>query len=302
MLLAEYALTPEVFHLENYDDQESCKQNLRYIRETLIHWSIVRDLRSGAWSRKVLDKEASLHPKGKELLKKIKQYNRLFHFPPVIANSPASETEWCEEALGSHKSIPLNGIIVTNRIIDQFRKNDIVSEIGKVENKTWWRKHQDTEIRIRKCRDDYQQALSTIFRYANSIMFVDPYLDPRKPEYGDFFELILENLRDRSLQPQIEFHRKWTENDDWRSIFVRELSNKYRDAGLKCQVFIWDDFHDRFVISNLLGISTSQGFDTTSDSKKIAIWSRLSTATRDHVQREFDKASTLHKLRVHFEL
>ena len=34
-------------------------------------------------------------------------------------------------------------------------------------------------------------------------------------------------------------------------------------SGLSFEVFLWDDFHDRYLISDLVGILVPYGFDTT---------------------------------------
>jgi hypothetical protein len=66
------------------------------------------------------------------------------------------------------------------------------------------------------------------------------------------------------------------------------------------EVLIWDDFHDRYVISNLIGILLSNGFDTTANPASITSWTRLGREDRDDVQREFDPASKRHKLHARF--
>lgn len=66
------------------------------------------------------------------------------------------------------------------------------------------------------------------------------------------------------------------------------------------QVFLWDDLHDRYLISDLLGINLPYGFDTTTDSTSVTTWSRLGRVERDDVQREFDRASNRHTLRHAF--
>ena len=303
MLLAEYVLTPEVFFFESYESNEICELSLRIIRDQLIHQSVVRDLRCKDWSKEVSKKENCLHPKGKELLKKLKQYNRLRSFPPMASVIPGSEQDWCNEALLGHNNLPLNGIIITRNIVDKFNTNRSISEVGRVNSKDWWKKHSDGGIRIPKCIDEYQKELSIIFRYANSIMFIDPYLDPRDIKYRSFFELIVDLASTRIEVPLIEFHRKWdVQVDNWESIFTEELSQMFSNAEIKAKGFIWNNFHDRHVISDLLGISVTSGFDTTSDAKNFVDWNRVSNDQRDKVQREFDKASSHRILQYQFDI
>ena len=82
---------------------------------------------------------------------------------------------------------------------------------------------------------------------------------------------------------------------------MTELGKPLRAAGLQAEVYIWDDFHDRFLISNLVGISLPNGFDT-GGAHKLTRWTRLGRTDRDDVQREFDAGSGRHTLRGKFTI
>ncbi|MYF91786.1 MAG: hypothetical protein F4184_06660 [Gemmatimonadetes bacterium] len=56
---------------------------------------------------------------------------------------------------------------------------------------------------------------------------------------------------------------------------------------LKVEVFIWDDFHDRYLISNLGGIQMSNEFDTSTGPLKTT-WSRLGQTARGEIEGDFD--------------
>ncbi|MCY3760109.1 MAG: hypothetical protein OXH50_02565 [Gemmatimonadetes bacterium] len=84
--------------------------------------------------------------------------------------------------------------------------------------------------------------------------------------------------------------------------FRQELAAPLRAAGLKVEVFVWDDFHDRYLISNLIGISLPNGFDTTSNQADVTTWTRLGKRESDDVQREFEEASGRHKLHGTFRI
>jgi hypothetical protein len=84
--------------------------------------------------------------------------------------------------------------------------------------------------------------------------------------------------------------------------FRRELEATVRSAAVSVNVFIWDDFHDRFVITNLVGISLPNGLDTTSNPGSITRWTRLGRDDRDDVQREFDPAGSRHAIRGRFTI
>jgi len=84
--------------------------------------------------------------------------------------------------------------------------------------------------------------------------------------------------------------------------FRDALTESLRLAGLTATVHIWDDFHDRYLISNLIGISLPNGFDTSGAPGAVTTWIRLGRRDRDDIQREFDPAARRHVLRDHFEV
>jgi hypothetical protein len=84
--------------------------------------------------------------------------------------------------------------------------------------------------------------------------------------------------------------------------FRHNLTGPLTLANLSVQVFVWDDFHDRYLISNIVGISVPNGFDTTTAHNAKTTWTRLGRVDRDDVQREFDPPSGRHKLHHKFTL
>jgi len=160
----------------------------------------------------------------------------------------------------------------------------------------------------------YREHLDLILRCANSLQFVDPHLDPVKNQYREFGTLLACAGR-RKPTPMIEIHRVCYEGSGsgcsfpmrgdpqyFERRFRSELEAPLRAAGLQAQVFVWDDFHDRYLISNLIGIKLSNGFDTTSNPRDETTWARLWRANQDDIQREFDEASGRHALRWRFTI
>ena len=65
---------------------------------------------------------------------------------------------------------------------------------------------------------------------------------------------------------------------------------------MKATVYVWDAFHDRYLITNHIGMALPNGFDISEDANEITTWTRLGVKDREDVQREFDPASHRHKL------
>jgi hypothetical protein len=303
-LLSEYALTPDVFDLTSYCSDEVCALHLQNVKEILLQEGLVRNLRNGEWAKIFSADSRPWHRRGKELLTKLVSQSRLIPHPPRGSAAPISDTDWCDEALISHEAEPFDGIIVTKRIAATYKGQPLVAQIDRLSATPWWTS-RSCSLRLRRAITEYQKALDLVLRHANSIMFIDPHLDPSQGHYRDFGRL-LSVAKDRSPAPLIEVHRVcYRGSGQTRQIltcseieiaFRNALSAPLQAAGLHIDVFIWDDFHDRYLISNLVGIGLPNGFDTTSDTRNVTTWTRLGREDRDDVQREFDRSSVRHKL------
>lgn len=164
-------------------------------------------------------------------------------------------------------------------------------------------------MRLLRTFDNYKDALRLVLRHANSIMFIDPHIDLELQRYRDFIPL-LQCAGGRSPRPKIEIHRvcymgsgpdrQILNLDELEAAFRSSLTQLIEASDLSVEIYIWDDFHDRYVISNLIGISVPNGFDTTAAPNSITTWTRLGRNDRDDIQREFDPASNRHTLRRQF--
>ena len=60
--------------------------------------------------------------------------------------------------------------------------------------------------------------------------------------------------------------------------------------------------HDRYLISDLVGILLPYGFDIANDPAETSTWCRLGSAERDRQQKEFDRACGVHRLVSYFDI
>lgn len=310
-LLADYAITPDVFDISSYTSEEVCGLHLREISGVMRSEGLVRDLRSGEWSGLFADGGRSWHRWGKELVGKLAKQGRLVGFKPALPAAPEDDQGWCAEALAAHTDgRPFTGgVIVTEPVKEEYAKEPLVSRIDRLSRAKWWTP-RDSSVRLARTLADYQKHFDLILRCSNSILFIDPHLDLAKRGYQDFSTLLL-TAGYRKPAPEIEIHRVCWENSsdkrakpeflkDIEQSFRVALQEKVRDAGLRIKVFIWDDFHDRYLISNLIGIQIPNGFDTTSNPKSITTWTRLGRTDRADVESEFDRNSVRHHLHKRF--
>ena len=262
---------------------------------------VVRDLHAGAWRALLAGEERPWHRRGKELVKKLATQGRLISSPPELPAVPGDDMAWCKEALASHARLGLTGgIIVTGPIKEAYRSEALVARVDRLDGAAWWRS-RSSAIRLQRTAQAYRQHLDLILRCANSIQFIDPYLNPAKDQYQDFADL-LAGAGSRTPAPHVEIHRRrGADFDQLESDFRDTLGKKLQAAGLQVDVFVWDRFHDRQLISNLIGILLANGFDT-SRRADLTMWTRMGSRERDDVQREFDPASGRHHLHHRFRI
>ncbi len=309
-LLADYAITPDVFDITSYSTEEECEARLGTIREAMLTEGLVRDLRDGAWSDFLRSGPRPWHRRGRELLKKMKTQGRLLRFEPALPDPPADDRAWCAEALATDVERPFQGgVITTSSVKEAYANERRVARIDRLSSARWW-VSRSPSVRVKRALADYEQHLDLVLRFSNSLMFIDPYLDPRKPQYGSFGTL-LERAGHRAPAPRIEIHRVCHEGSRWpltedptyfQRRFRDTLGGLLRVAGLHAEVFIWRRFHDRYLISNVVGISLPNGFDVSRDTLDFTTWTRLGRGDRDDVQREFDPGAGRHGLVDRFDV
>ncbi|GAB6064869.1 hypothetical protein [Deferrisoma palaeochoriense] len=309
-LLADYAITPDVFDATSYPSEELGRAYLQPLKEVLLSEGLVRDLRNGEWLEMFRDSGRPWHRHGKELVKKLAQQGRLVQFQSMRNDTPADDVAWCEEAIGTHQIFPFTGgIIVTESVKDRFADNELIARIDRLPSASWWARRRSS-VRLARNLDEYLKHLNPLLRCANSLMFIDPHLDPARPGYREFGQL-LQASGGRRPPPTIQIHRvawfgssrdKRPQCEELEVSFRAALTDPLRANGLRIEVFLWDDFHDRYLISNLVGISLPNGFDTTTNPNAVTTWARISREDRDDVQREFDPASGRHTLHARFEI
>ena len=309
-LLADYAITPDVFDVTSYPTEGECAARLETIREAMLTEGLVRDLRDGAWSGLFRGDARPWHRRGQELLKKMATQGRLLPFEAALPDRPADDRAWCAEALATDERRSFRGgVIATRSVKEAYRADRRVAGVDRLSSARWWAS-RGPSVRVERTLADYEKHLDLVLRFSNSLMFIDPHLDPGERRYGSFGTL-LQRAGNRVPAPRIEIHRVCYKGSAWpltedpmyfRHRFRDALARPLRAAGLHAEVFIWRRFHDRYLVSNVVGISLPNGFDVSGAAGDFTTWARLGRDTRDEVQREFDPAARPEKLVDRFEV
>jgi len=305
-LLAEYAITPDIFQGGFSSDSDYADELLLQIKDVLLTQGIVRDLRNGEWSSLFSQPDRYVCLKAKELLKKISRESRLSLFPPQLPSIPESDSEWCSEALETHKLKPLQGIIATEMVAEMFKGTATVESIKKLRRTEWWRPLDSGSVQVQRNIKSYLSHLNLIIEKANCLLFIDGNLDPTSWNYSEFTEIVKLILQ-RERMPLVEIHRQQFSGSsknrqdltvsEWRDRFAAPLVPLLKETRLQIDVYIWDRIHDRYLLSNLAGIMLPYGFDTNKrNPEETTTWSRISREVCDCLFRDFDKVSRQHNL------
>lgn len=307
-LLQEVAITPDVFLESGFSQPGFCDLCLGMLQPSLLEEVVVRDLRDGLWGRQFSDGSMPWHPAGQKLLKALAEGNRLVPAAAQLPNEPSEPVEWGWEAQASHKRLKLGAIISGREVYDQLGDCPPGCCAETIHESHWW-KTRSSSVGLHRATADYLHHLDLVLRWANSLMFVDAFLDPSRQSYAEFHKILEKVTRRQNLAPRIELHR--VSYDDSRSnrLSLRDLENRFADldhrlkhAHLHAEVFAWDHFHDRYLISNLVGISLPNGFDISRNDNEQTTWARLCSRDRDDLQREFDPASNRHGVPLRFSI
>ena len=308
-MLLDLAILPEVFEVGAYSDPALCGHLLKVLKPVLFEDAVVRDMRSGGWSQWMRKSVGNCHHATGEIIEALIKQRRLGLFPPALPDEAEDSSTWCYEALATHKISALNAIICGNGVAADFENDDLVHALERVHESDWY-KNRACSVRLHRQTADYRNTLRVPLKWCNSAMFIDPYLEPSRPYYAEFYR-ILDLMRGRDVPAQIEFHRCAHEGSgqnrqilpmgDVQNMFA-SLDSYLTGADMKASVYVWDAFHDRYLVTNHLGIVVPNGFDFSPDVNELTSWTRLSAKDREDVQREFDPASHRHNLKFIFEI
>ena len=309
-LLADYAVTPDVFDITSYTSEGVCGLCLEMIREAILTEGLVRDLWSGEWRKSFEDPARAWHRRSKELIKKLASQGRLIPFPAGLRNPPACDQDWCAEALKSHEVQAIaGGIIVTETVKDAFAREPLVARIDRLGSAPWWRAARSPSVRLSRTLADYTKHLEPVLRCSNSLLFIDPHLDPMQERYDD--------IGHSSRLPDDDIHRQEsksiesamkapalggdspceTKETTSSAAFAMVFGPPAR-GGLQA-VFVWDDF--RYLISNLMGISLQTDSTPTAIPTASPV-GHVGRTDSDDVLREFDPVSRRHIQRARFTI
>lgn len=305
-MLSEFAIVPQVFGVPAPEEMALHESSMAQLNELLLNYGLVRNLRGGQWKERLSQIPGGLSVRGRMLIEVLCKSGRLREAECTPLPPPDSADDWLSEARRSHMDSPRDRrlmAILSPHVLALEQNDPLVVSTDRIHEAPWWQK-RSCSLRLDRTTADYLRCLRPVFLHSNSIMFVDPNLDPTKPNYAEFADLL---ALQAGSNPRIhlEIHRsckdgkEYPSRNEWIERF-QELTRVLARGRSCIDVFVWDDFHDRYLISNLLGLSVPNGFDVCTDPEKFSLrttWTRLSRPDADEVQRFFDSAHQPKRLR-----
>src|SRR6218665_3471074 len=137
-MLHEIAITPSVFYRETYAHPDVCDAHMQGIRDALLEYLLIRDLRVGGWSAELTAKFEAMSITAKELVKKGIRGGRLTMAPVTLPTAPTNSIQWCGEALASHRQSALAGILACPTVKESFPEEPLVASIAQRSAAQWW--------------------------------------------------------------------------------------------------------------------------------------------------------------------
>lgn len=272
----------------------------------MLQEALVRDLCDGGWSQFCLQNSGNLHRLCKEILRKLASGNRLRRFPRHGTHAPSCAAEWCQESVAVSGVEPLTGVIAAHATKQTFPAIEVAS-IERLTSVLFWQKRSPS-VTVDRKTVEYLRVLHLILLQANSLMFIDPNLDPSSSNYRDFIQL-LKPVAKRAIKPRIEIHRSFCRGDgrgrtfptetEWKAAF-ETLGDLMASEGLAADVYFWDDFHERYLIADIVGVIVPAGFDVTGKVNDPSTWGRIGRDDKDKIQRLFDPAARAESLKWRF--
>ncbi|MBB5039839.1 hypothetical protein [Prosthecobacter dejongeii] len=307
-MLPELSLSPSIFCSSAFALPEVCAAHLQALKNTFLEDALIHDLRSGDFCAAALG-DANIHPKGKELMKKMIKKRRLFSVRSALAATPVFPADWVQEALESHKATPVSGIVACGTAKQAFKSDNMIADVANCTSATWWgasvaRQSWNTARTVA----GYSHLLEPLLRHANSLVIIDPHFDPSVERYQVLDQLLLP-LRARTERPTVELHRVCYEGsgrnrNTLSNIAIEQrfsvLSDCLRAIGVVVEVFVWDDDHNRYLLTDLGDFLLGNGLDVSSSVGAQDTWSRIDRITADDIKRRHDPGVMAGKLRHRF--
>ncbi len=287
MLFYEYALTPQLFEKSYLEQDTSLPIYLKFFLINLRSTGLLANMNDSEWLKVVNFYKKELSPKLRDELSKIfeelSKRNRIVAHTTLVQQSIEKESDWIDLALKEEELKPYQAVFFTGSFEEKHQKMTTLEKY--MENNLIC--NEDIPL-LYQTLESMEKYLTDYLAYAKRLIIIDPYFtfghDDDKALLL-FSELFSKRRGDRMKNRKILIHifynkKDWNHDPDtseyqqkWSKLF-QKIYEKY---GHDIRLNIWNDkkMHDRYMITDQGGISSSNGFGVFASRKPH--WSILKT-------------------------
>ncbi len=228
------------------------------------------------------------------LIKSLKNKGKIVRLPD-FGETVDSEQKWLDAAVANGRAGNVDLITIGNKSIDVCigMKNDKCYHINDVNISDEWIEFKRNDLILHKTQTEVNNVLKTFLPYSTTLKIIDPYFNETK-KCQDSLEIFAKHFRNRGalgyMRSTIEIH---TTNVKDRKIDLntfkvrlqRMLESIDNEGKHTIKIYIWKDkspenkFHDRIILTNIVGIKSTHSFDVKDNSRQEVTWSLLSDKT-----------------------
>jgi hypothetical protein len=223
----------------------------------------------------------------------------------------ASQENWISRILPEHNRDPFRAMIWSG----EKNRDDVLTRLDLHDENPYW--FVDQTPVVARTAGAIANALGPLGKISADLLFVDPFFGEKPHDFSSIPEIIRVSHCDHMPLQRVEIHTVHEANntkrkrvDEIKKSVAHALGTEFRSAiprQFKIRVCIWetaaggDDFHDRYILTNLGGVGISLGLDVGSGdrlgSHKNTIF-RLSPRLYQRRKDQFDTESVAFKRRT----
>ena len=283
-MLSEFAILPDVMIAHNYEHPDLAKLCLRSLFNSLEKDGVVRDLSSN-WRNELIRSPNHLHPVARELMEFLVKHGRIT--PDVVSSVDKKNSieEWLALAVNSHEKLPLDAIVAKSA---KTVKSAPIVDVTELNGPDWSKKLNTESLHVACSLGGYTNALRKIARLSKQMIIIDPYLYPNSytGNYKQFPDLLVKfATQNKYLHFDIHVKEQKNERVDVDSFMTSLKKSNWKG---ELRLFVWSQLHDRFILSNLIGLAMPKGLEILGRKETPRIWTRLSENHRKKIAEEHD--------------
>lgn len=305
-MIYELALTPGLFSKDENGSSLSALQHLLYTIVKENH--LIGVARKKRWRPAVYKAIASLESPFREKIGKLlntlqdrgRLISRQYQTNPV--RLPTTDLEWLAEFVLAHSENPFDAIVtlLTSRISCDGLP-DCVYEVESILDKPLFQNYEHSR-RVKRRASEFIKFLKPLMLYSQSILLIDPHIDPTVERYRRPIAALINTAFDRGRYPNpaiFEIHLKAKEDVAQQENEIKKELTPRMNSECRVRFVLWaerqsqETFHNRFILTNICGIKVGQGLDEPKHGgSDYDDWDVIGENHRQEIWHQFQRGST----------